>query len=376
MHLSTVMLTIIAILSAVSGVLMIFGAEKGRKVFASVFTILCFAAGLWAMAPYFPKESWPYLSISCVTVSAVCSLIYIIVANKSVAKNRRTRAAKGWRMLRNLSVVFALSQLLNFYILPKWFFAEGWTTLYYISWGLGFMILTLYIIAYYALILKYRLVNVRNGVLKLWTYVVCLSVAAAAYMLIFYVISKYLFHVEAGPDLLAVNLVMVIIVALLFPVALEAIRTINSLIRVQKVDMTFVLRKLNRLAAQNVKMGKLAEFLADYLHFKYIGIIIDGKLYETAKSGLKHGDIEKIMMVNMPEKGLWLKPEGEVRELFSEHEIKAAAELLNAKGRSFGRILIGQPLGKVDFEKRDLAELELVLNLVASIIDSEVRLKA
>ena len=81
-------------------------------------------------------------------------------------------------------------------------------------------------------------------------------------------------------------------------------------------------------------------------------------------------------MLEAAEGGIWQKIDGKNKKLFERLNLKAVAELRNAKGRSFGQILVGKPVGKMSFERKDLIQLEMIVNLVASVIDSEKHLKA
>ena len=56
---------------------------------------------------------------------------------------------------------------------------------------------------------------------------------------------------------------------------------------------------------------------------------------------------------------------------FNRLDINAVAELQDAKGKTFGQILVGKPQGKMGFERRDLIQLEMIVNLVAAMIDTK-----
>ena len=75
------------------------------------------------------------------------------------------------------------------------------------------------------------------------------------------------------------------------------------------------------------------------------------------------------------ERSIWQEADDSLKKELDLKGIKAVAQLKNAKGRPFGQILIGKPSGKMTLEKRDLAEIESVINLIASIIDSAERLR-
>ena len=225
--------------------------------------------------------------------------------------------------------------------------------------------------------LKHRWFDMRNVAVKVWNYLTLATGAVIVYIALFYVIAKYLFHVHASTEIIAINMIMIIIVVILLPIISELNTMVNSRVMTQRVDLTYVIKRLNRLATQNVSPKKLAEFLAKYLHFKVVGIIVGDKFYSSSKKlRLTSEEVSQIMLLENSGKDIWQKIEGKGKETMEKHDLKAVAEMRNAKGRSFGQIVIGKPLGKVDFEKRDLAEISVIVNLVASIVDSEVRLEA
>ena len=65
-----------------------------------------------------------------------------------------------------------------------------------------------------------------------------------------------------------------------------------------------------------------------------------------------------------------------MQKILDELDLKAIAELKNAKGKPFGQLIVGRPLGKASFERRDLVQLEMIINLVATVIDSEKHIRA
>lgn len=73
---------------------------------------------------------------------------------------------------------------------------------------------------------------------------------------------------------------------------------------------------------------------------------------------------------------MWQVPTKSVQKILDETNLKAVAELYNAKGKPFGQIIVGEPLGKSTMKHRDLIQLEMIINLVASVIDSGKHLRA
>ena len=151
---------------------------------------------------------------------------------------------------------------------------------------------------------------------------------------------------------------------------------LSVVISVGQVDLAYVVKKLNRIATKNVNLKDLAAFLADHLHFAYIGFVINGRLYGSKALAVSAEELTKIAHLRAVPHGVWQEPTKQVQEILDNLGLKAVAELKNAKGKPFGQIIVGKPLGKTNFERRDLVQLEMIINLVAMVIDSEKHLRA
>lgn len=238
--------------------------------------------------------------------------------------------------------------------------------------------LSVVMLTYFYAILRYRVVSVSTPLLKTLAYVVILTSGVVVYMLIFYLIFNALFKIpNPSASVLVLNFLMIVIVLLLMPVINELMSSINSLIQVGQVDIAYVIKKLNHLATRNVDLRDLASFLADHLHFAYIGFVINGRLYGSKALAISSEELSSIThLKSSTGTEIWQKPNKTVEKTFDEMGLKAVAELRNAKGKPFGQIIVGKPLGKSTFERRDLIQLEMIINLVATVIDSEKHLRA
>lgn len=227
------------------------------------------------------------------------------------------------------------------------------------------------VIAVYYAILRYRMMQLSASWLKVLSYVILMTSAAIVYMVIFFIIFTALFKIpNPSASIFILNFIMIVIVLLLMPVLNELSAFINSLINTGQVDLGYVVRKLNHLAT-NVNLNELADFLADHLHFSYIGFLIDGRLYGSSALALSTSEIREVSKLKTPEKGIWQEFNQPVSEAFHRLDINAVAQLNNAKGKPFGQILVGKPQGKMSFEHRDLVQLEMIINLVAALIDTK-----
>lgn len=293
---------------------------------------------------------------------------FIVTTWIEMRKEHHKRARRGLQVLfYGLLIAGTLGIIFDF-IVP--YFGN-----YSLIW-IGPLASSLAIILHYYAILRYRLIVLSSSWLKTLSYAVLMSLGAMVYMVIFFIIFTALFKIpNPSASIVVLNFIMIVIVLLLVPVINEASAYVRSLIMVGQVDIAYIVKKLNRLATQNVNLNELADFLADHLHFDYIGFIVDGRLYGSKPLPISADELDEIGMLEAAEGGIWQKIDGKNKKLFEKLNLKAVAELRNAKGRSFGQILVGKPVGKMSFERKDLIQLEMIVNLVASVIDSEKHLK-
>lgn len=243
---------------------------------------------------------------------------------------------------------------------------------------IGPLALSVTLVTFYYAILRFRIIAISSAWLKTLSYVVLLVSGAVIYMLIFYLIFTALFKIpNPSTSVLVLNFLMIVIVLLLMPLINEVSASMRSMISVGQVDIAYVVKKLNRLATRNIDLRELAAFLATHLHFAYIGFIINGKLYGSKSLAMSADEILQITHMKTATRGeVWQEPNKSVQKILEELDLKAVAELRNAKGKAFGQIIVGKPLGKSSFERRDLIQLEMIINLVATVIDSEKHIRA
>lgn len=310
--------------------------------------------------------NWFYLVYALSIIIMLVTFVIFAVINTRRAGNKTLRT--GNLFYAGALVVSGLMAVIFSLIVPAFgSFRAIWV---------GPFMLSLAVIVHFYSILRYHLLFLSSMWLRIGSYIILISVAAMVYMVVFFMVFSLLFKVEKiDLEMVLMNFIMIVIMLLILPVFHEATAMMRSLISAQDINMNYIVKKLNVMATQNVSLEDLAIFLADNLHYKYIGFVINKKLTGTKKLGLKKEELDSIAMLDSDEKGIWQKATGHAKEVLERENIVAVAELRNAKGRPFGQILVGKPIGKPNFEKKDLSRIESVINLVASIIDSEKRLK-
>lgn len=365
----------------------VLGYAAWRRTSGKICTICCMLFAIFLAAAFIYDQSLCYTGITLSTAGNSVQLywgwfyiaycLFFVINNSSFviqqylnAKNTRTKKARRGEYILFFGLFFAgvLSIIFDLLIPP---------TNYDLIW-VGPLTLNVVMLAFFYSTLKYRMISISARWLQMFAYGVLLSVGAVIYMVIFYLIFTALFK---GPNpssaILVLNFLMIVIVLLLLPVLNEVGASFKSMIMVGQVDIAYVVKKLNKLAAKNVDLRELAAFLADHLHFAYIGFIVNGRLYGSKALALSADELDAITHLRTAGRlEVWQQPNKTVQKILDDLDLKAVAELKNAKGRPFGQLIVGKPLGKTSFERRDLIQLEMIINLVATVIDSEKHIRA
>lgn len=313
-------------------------------------------------------NGWYYWCYTIFFVLNISAFLFATYYHAKHANNKKVRNGD-YILLSGLTISGALSATFDL-LLPL-------MGRYDLIW-IGPLSVSISMLAYFYAILKYRIVSVSTSWLRVMAYVVVLTTGAAIYMLLFYIIFTALFKIpNPSTSVLVLNFIMIVIVLLLIPVINEVTASIRSLISVGQVDIAYVIKKLNRIATKNVDLRELAGFLADHLHFAYIGFVVNGRLYGSKPLSVSAEELVQIgKMKAASGNSVWQEPNKTTQKVMDELGLKAVAELRNAKGKAFGQLIVGKPLGKNSFERRDLVQLEMIINLVATVIDSEKHIRA
>ncbi len=228
-----------------------------------------------------------------------------------------------------------------------------------------------FVIHYYAII-KYRLLDLASSWLKLLSHIIVLSLAAVVYLSLFFIIFMALFKVPSpSTPVIVLTIIMVVIVLALMPALNEISSYFRSLSSVKDIDLVYFVKKIQQMSKSYLNYHELAGFLSDHLHFQYVGLIVDKKLYGSKKSRISTAEIAHISNYRTPIKGIWLALDDATRDELKKCGIEAVAILRNAEGVVVGKIMFGRPIGNVSFKSRDMSSLETALVLVAAAISSE-----
>ncbi|MBQ2637563.1 hypothetical protein IJG10_00345, partial [Candidatus Saccharibacteria bacterium] len=277
-------------------------------------------------------------------------------------RKTRNKNVRAGLITLGLGILITGTFMLTFdVVLPIWNYDLIW---------IGVMTFTITMVGHYYSILKYRLIQLSGRWLKALSYAIILITAGAIYMLLFYIIFTALFKVSSpSPEIFVLNFLMIAIVLLLLPAMNELSSFVRSLISSERIDIAYVTKKLNIMSMSKVNMNELSGFLADHLHFSYVGILTKGKLYGSEAKQLSTEELKAISNLPEPKRGIWQQFNKTVAGIMSKNEIKAVAILVDSKGKQIGQLILGKPESKNGLERRELIQLEMLINLTAATID-------
>ena len=241
---------------------------------------------------------------------------------------------------------------------------------YSLIW-IGPMALSIVMISHYYAVLKYRIIKLNSGWLKALSYAIILATVATVYMLFFYIIFTAIFKTpNPSSAIIIFNVLMALIFILLIPAINEISSFVRSLISTDQVDLIYATKKLDLMQkAKKVNLNELAGFLADHLHFTYVGLIINEKLYGSEAKQLSSNDLKILKKLDEPKRGVWQTPTAEAKEVFDNNELTSVAILTDEKDHVIGQIIFGKVQNKVESTRRELIQLEMLTRLASIIVE-------
>ncbi len=306
------------------------------------------------------KLDWYYFSFAAFTMLEGCTVAALVFYRLKHTSNKLMK--RGWTLfLITLSGAWLTAGVFDL-ILPPFRYDLIW---------IGPLFISVDFVVHYYSILKYRLLDLASSWLKALSYIIIISLTAIIYLTVFYIVFMALFRGSLpSTPVIALTSIMILVVLLLFPALTEISNYVRSLAAVHEIDMVYLVKKLVALSKSYINYFELSDFLAEHLHFQYIGILYSGKLYGSGNRNTKLSaeELKKIEKLKNKDKDIWLPFDDALKTELKSLGVEAIAELRNARSEVVGHILLGRPLGGINLNSRDLSELETALTLTAAAI--------
>ena len=298
-----------------------------------------------------------YIVYFCTLVPAFClSLIYRI----RHASSRDTK--RGYLFFLVGLAIAGFFSLIFDLILPP--------TRYDLIW-VGPMLIGLTMMGFYYAVLRYRMISLSAGWLKMMSSIVIISGAVIVYLLIFHLIFTGLFRVSNPSfQVILLNFIMIAIVLALTPAISEMFAITRSLIMTKQIDIAYIVKKLTRVDRRKVNLKEVSGFLAEHMHFSFVGFLINGKYFVSDDYKIPVDKLVRLPNLAKPERGVWQDTTKLEKEVAREYGISRVAVMTNANGEMIGQMVLGKPTTKTVLDRKDLVDIEMVVNMMGTIIEN------
>ena len=225
-------------------------------------------------------------------------------------------------------------------------------------------------LGFYYAVLRYRIISLTTSWLKALSSIVIISAAAILYLLIFHVVFSALFKV-ASPSfqVILLNFIMVAIVLILAPAISETMSLVRSLIITKQIDVAYIVKKITRLNRKKLDYLDVSGFLAEHMHFEYVGLLVGNRYYVNEDYRLSADELKKLIALGKPERGIWQNITSLGPTMRRDREISRVAAITDASGHVLGQVVFGHHTVKSSLDKTDLTEIEIVVDLIGTIIN-------
>ena len=432
MHLIHILVTVVAVLTILSALALIFGSSKSEKAHSIWFLAAAIGEAIWgisiavflsigsgpseyAIAPWLVKGiyigaivmdvallgyiSWKYQSGKILTVLfAIAGVVLsaILCYDPSVLYSSLTLTSGGNKIAIDLSRGFYLSYAIYFcaitpalcsFLIYKirhtaskkmrkgyWFFLIGLSlagilslvfdiilppTRYDLIW-VGPLTIGLVIIGFYYAIMRFRTISLSTNWLRILSYIVLIGSAIIIYLLVFHLIFSALFKI-ANPSfqVILLNFIMIAVVLLMTPAISELHSMTKSLILTTQIDIAYIVKKVASAGRKKLDLRDLSGFLAEHMHFSYVGFIINGRLYGSEDYRIPADKLLAITKLKKPTRGIWQDLTNLDQSTIKELDISRIGIITDAAGEEIGQIILGKPAAKTLLDKKDLMEIEM-----------------
>ena len=359
----------------------VLGYVAWRNKFGKVLTSLFMIFGLVLMVIFLYDPSVLYSSFSLshtgnvvnIDLSRGWYIVYIVyfitvalafcmtmIYRIRHTSNKNTR--KGYLFfLIGLSISGGLAPIFDLFM-PIWRYDLIWV---------GPALIGLTMVGFYYAVLRYRMVSLNTSWLKVMSSVVLVGGVLCIYLLIFHLVFAALFKV-ASPSFQVVllNFIMVAVVMALTPAIIEIWGMIRSLIMSKQIDLAYIVKKLSKVDTKNPNLKDISNFLAEHMHFTYVGFLVNGKYWTGDDYEIPVEELVEIPKLDCPTKGIWQAASSLDKEMTRKYGVYRVGILSGANGEVVGQVILGRPMTRGEVDKKDWVEIEMVMSLMGTIVEN------
>ncbi len=230
--------------------------------------------------------------------------------------------------------------------------------------------LSIYILVltfYFSLFTTHR-ISLSSVWLKRISYAMIIFSALIVYTIIVFMVAVVILQSEINVASIIVFATIISLALLLISYAVSKLTAnVRSMLMVNQIDIAYILKRLENMNVKN-NYRQIATLLADHLHISYCGLLIDNHLYGSRLLNINESDLQKINKLNSTGSEIWQKPDLKLSYKLLELNLANVATLRDSNGTVLGHVLVGKPEGKLGMSRKEFLIFGMIFNFVAEKI--------
>ena len=233
---------------------------------------------------------------------------------------------------------------------------------------IGPMATIISIMSFYYSVVKFRTLSIASKWMEIMSYILLVVTAIIIYILAFYIVFTAMFSIpNPSMEVLTLNIVMAIFLLLLMPIMSELTNFMKSSFFTDKIELGYIMKKLDAIDSKTFDPRDTARFLADTLHYESCALILSKHAYATNNAKFTTEEINTLLSLKTVEGQPWIDPKN--IPLKNDFHISETIVLKNSKGKEIGALVLGKRISERHLTRRDFIKIEAVANMISALAE-------
>lgn len=239
---------------------------------------------------------------------------------------------------------------------------------------IGPMATSISILSFYYSVVKFRTISMSSKWMEIMSYIILITTAIIIYLLAFYTVFSALYGTSnPAPNVLILNVIMAAFLLLLMPALTELTNFMKANFFVDKIELGYITKKLENIDRSSFDPKDIAKFLSDSMHYSYLILIINGRLYAPENLKITADQVEKIARLKPSTDTTWITSAELKTALAEDTDISRIGILKNKNGKEIGKVIFGKRASESNLTRKDVVKHEAIIGILATIAEEYSR---
>ncbi len=229
-------------------------------------------------------------------------------------------------------------------------------------------------LTFYYSTVKYRIMAMSSKWMEIMSYGIIIASAIIFYLLAFYAVFSALFGVSNPTlEVIFLNLIMAALLLLLIPTLNELAGFMKASYNVDKIELGYVTKKLERISRTDFDPKDTAKFLAEVLHYSFFAIIVDKKVYSSNDAKFTAEEIDRINHLKLIDHKVWIPQTELTANGVNGHSITNVVFLTNKSNKPIGKAVFGKRLSEQSQSRKEKIKQEAVIAMLSAVLEDSLK---